>query len=129
MTHNFGHKPGKGKKVARAIGTGLAALGTAMADGPKHARIEAIDQEIKDLKQERDHLIAGLIEPGSLKPSKDYDPNAYVGRIVRAPAPYSTDGRLEHCEGREYSGKYHKAHPACPYIDTIHIAHDFTLRD
>jgi hypothetical protein len=141
MTHHFGQKPGSGKKASKTVGrgilTGLAALGTAMADGPKLQRIDVIDQEIKDLRQERDHLIAGLIEPGDLKPSKHYDPNAYVGRSVSSPAPYSSDlppgsplrARLEHCKGREYSGKYHKAHPACPYIDTIHNAHDFTLRD
>ena len=123
-------KTGKAGRISKGILDGLAALGTAMADAPKQSRIEEIDEEIKNLQQERDHLIADLIEPGDLKVSKDYDP---YWRKPEAEATVfvagSGEGRLTQCKGRRYSGTYHDAHPGCPYVNQIHIAHEFTLRD
>lgn len=117
---------------------GLAAIGTAMADGPKRARIEEIDREVAQLLQERDHMIADLIEPGELKVSKNYDPNWRKPAIEETEDKTAMDaifgekqdaGRLTKCEGRSTSSRYHDAHPGCPYIDRIHNAHEFTLRD
>lgn len=121
--------------VGRSILNGLAALGTAMADGPKLVRIEEIDKQVADLLQERDHLIADLIEPGDLKVSKNYDPN-WRKPVVEDDEPFqsslsafSGEGRLTECKGRRTTSTYHDAHPGCPYVGQIHNAHEFTLRD
>lgn len=123
----------RAKRIGRGLLEGLSALGTAMADGPKHERIEAIDKEIKNLQQERDHLIKSLIEPGDLKVSENYDPY-WRKPEVDDEEPlmdqyFGKPGRLTKCKGRSTSSRYHEAHPGCPYVEQIHTAHEFTLRD
>lgn len=123
MTHFTGRKPtGLGARIGKGLLDGLEAVGTAMNDGPKLERIKQIDSEMERLQHEKDSLIVGLIEPGNLKVSDDYDPHKAVIMNVAG-------ARLTHCEGRRTSSRYHDAHPACPYIETIHNAHDFTARD
>lgn len=114
-------KTGLGDSILR----GLAAVGTAMSDGPKLERIRQIDADLDNLQHEKDTLIAGLIEPGDLRVSEGYDPHrAVVIRNVRPGEP-----RLVECEGRSTMSVFHDAHPACPYIEQRHNAHEFTLRD
>jgi len=122
-------------KLGKSILAGLSALGTAMADGPKRARIQDIDQTVKDLLQERDHLVKDLIEPGDLQVSEDYDPHwRKPEREQKTLFTHDFSGgageaRLTECKGRATSSRYHDAHPACPYVEQIHTAHEFTLRD
>lgn len=119
---------GNASRLGKSLLEGLSALGTALADGPKLARIEEIDNLVTELLQEQDHLIAALIEPGSLTVSEDYDP-----KWRKSPSVQETSedgiGRLTECEGRNTRSLYHDAHPACPYVDSVHNAHEFTLRD
>lgn len=115
--------------LGRSILEGLSALGTALADGSNRERIKEIDKQVKDLLQERDHLIHDLIEPGDLKVSENYDPFWKKSGSTTTIDHDDEIGRLTECGGRSTSGRYHDAHPACPYVDTIHNAHEFTLRD
>lgn len=125
-------KSDRAKRFGKGLLEGLSALGTVMADGPKRERIAEIDEQIKELQQERDHLITELIEPGDLKVSEGYDPKwsksprtePLMDQFFGAGTP-----RLVQCKGRSHSGTFHSAHPGCPYIDQIHNAHEFTLRD
>lgn len=132
MSFTGRRKTGLGDSILR----GLSALGTAMADGPKYARISEIDTAVAELLQERDHLIYGLIEPGELKVSDNYDPR------WRKPAVEENDetpimdqyfgagtARLTECKGRDTMSTYHDAHPGCPYVAKVHTSHEFTLRD
>ncbi len=118
----------KFKAFAGKVLDGLATVGTAIADQPKYSRIREIDNQVKELLQERDHLIADLIEPGELKVSEDYDPS---WRKTETPVSSGTgEGRLTQCKGRfSASSSIHDAHPGCPYLATKHNAHEFTLRD
>lgn len=111
------------RSLGRNLLDGLSEIGTALSDGPAWQRISEIDAEITELRQERDHLIASLVDPCGMEVSSDYNPN-WTKR-----EPVVEGGRLVQCEGREHSGVYHRAHPACPYISTIHNKHDFVLRD
>lgn len=131
MNEFTGRRPSdRARRIGKGILEGLSAIGTAMADEPKRARIEEIDEEIKNLKQERDHLIKTLIEPGDLKVSKNFDPYwRKPEERTRVRVMPVGEGRLTKCKGRSYMGKFHDAHPGCPYIDTIHGPHEFTLRD
>jgi hypothetical protein len=116
----------RAKRVGMGILDGLSALGTVMADGPKHERIKEIDGEIERLRHERNTLIATLIEPGNLKVDDDYDPHKAV--IINPPRNLG-DGRLTECPGRVTRSVYDSVHPGCPYKETIHGRHEFTLRD
>lgn len=120
-------------RIGKGILSGLGEIAGALSDGGKLARIREIDEAVYNLQQERDHLIAGMNEPGKLKVSENYDPHwrKPVAVVVDAEytVPPSADGRLTHCKGRANAGVYHDAHPGCPYVNRIHNAHDFTLRD
>jgi len=121
---------GAAKRFGKALLEGLDSLGTAMNDGPKRARISEIDEQVKNLLQERDHLIHALYEPGDLKVSKSYDPNWRKPEDEDdSPSYSSSEGRLTKCPGRDTMSRYHRAHPGCPYVEQIHTAHEFTLRD
>lgn len=131
-----GRRPNeKTRSFGRSILDGLSAIGTALADGPKYQRIKEIDAQIVELRQERDHLVHGLIEPGDLKVSDDYDPRwrkAAVADDADAVMPdifSSGEGRLTKCGGRTTMSRYHDAHPGCPYVAQVHNEHEFTLRD
>lgn len=119
---------GRAKKIGSSILDGLSLLGTALSDGPKHARIEEIDQIVADLLQERDHLINDLIEPGNLRVSENFDPRwSKPSTIVQVD---SSDGRLTQCSGSwRDNDPFDASHPGCPYRKQQHIAHEFTLRD
>lgn len=128
----------RARRFGRGILDGLSALGTAMADGPKRARIDEIDRHVADLLQERDHLIADLIEPGDMKVSENYDPRWRKAVVEDAEDKSAMDaifgekqdaGRLTKCRGRAYDGYNTTVHPGCPYVETIHGSHEFTLRD
>ena len=107
---------------------GLTIVGTVLADGPKHERINEIDAEMERLQLEKDTLIASLIEPGNLKVSEGYDPNKAV--VNKPPHRTADGGRLTQCAGQwSATTKYHDAHPGCPYLGTKHNPHEFTLRD
>jgi hypothetical protein len=114
---------GAAKRIGRALLDGLDTLGTAMNDGPKRQRISEIDNLIIELQQERDHLIAGLYEPGDLKVSDNYDP-----KWRKADEDMPT-GRLTECRGKFSDGDVYSPHPACPYKDTVHRRHEFTAND
>lgn len=123
-----GRRPNeRANRFAKSFMEGLSFVGTALADGPKHERIREIDVEIERLQQEKDALITSLIEPGDLKVSDGYDPNKAV--IIKNVFSRPGDGRLVLCKGRRTTSTYHDAHPGCPYVDTIHNSHEFTLRD
>lgn len=124
-----GRRPtGRASRIGKGLLDGLAAVSTAMADSPKRERIAQIDIELERLQHEKDTLILGLIEPGDLKVSEGYDPRR-AAIINNAPVS-SSDGRLTNCEGQwSASSTIHNCHPACPYLGTKHIAHEFTLRD
>jgi hypothetical protein len=114
----------RAKRVGMGLLDGLSAIGTVMADGPKFERIKEIDAEMERLQHEKDTLIVGLIEPGDLKVSEGYDPNrAGIHRLS------PEGGRLTMCPGRVTRSIYDSVHPGCPYKDTIHGKHEFTLRD
>lgn len=122
----------RARNIGKGILEGLSALGTAMADAPKRQRIEEIDKTILNLQQERDHLIADLIEPGDLKVSESYDPywrKPVVEEEHDTSKSIFGEGRLTQCKGRTTSSRYHEAHPGCPYVEQIHTKHEFTLRD
>lgn len=125
-------------RIGRGLLDGLAAVGTAMADGPKVSRILAIDEQVKQLLQERDHLVTDLIEPGEFKVSENYDPTWRKPEVEEPDTEVpimdqyfgkQDAGRLTECKGRSTSSRYHDAHPGCPYIETVHNKHEFTLRD
>lgn len=125
----------------------LDEIATASADSTKRRRIEEIDTELeelkqvrKDLKQERDHLIKGLVEPGNLKVSKDYDRSwtkpttetVQVRSFDTQPIMdqyFGAPGRLTKCKGQFSDTYVFDVHPGCPYINKKHNAHEFTLRD
>lgn len=119
------------RKIGSAILDGLDRMAVVSHDGTSRARIEEIDDEIVLLRRERDHLIANLYEPRADEVvSDDYVPGAYQPQ----PKVWKHDhtesvGRLTTCKGRNTSSRYHDAHPGCPYIETIHTSHEFTLRD
>lgn len=119
---------GRAKQFGKGLLGALDALGTAMADGPKRTRIAEIDIQVKDLLQERDHLVVGLIERGDYEVSDSYDPHwskPAGGAVVN-----TGEGRLTQCKGRwSANSQIHDAHPGCPYVNTQHNAHEFTLRD
>jgi hypothetical protein len=116
------------KRFGKSLLNGLSYLGTVMADGPKLERIEEIDQLLIDLKQERDHLINALIEPGDLKVSDDYNPHWTKPSTIVTTS--TRDGRLTQCKGRfTRTSTFSDEHPGCPYSGTVHNAHEFTLRD
>lgn len=122
-----------GKNVGKGIASGilggfsvLGAVSVSMSDAPKLARIREIDLAVENLLQERDHLVASLLEPGGLEVSENYDPRWRGAETTVALPP---GARLTQCKGRSTISKYHAAHPACPYIEQIHTAHEFTLRD
>lgn len=121
------------KRISKGFREGFNMLGIALADGPKRRRIEEIDALIIELNQERDHLIKDLIEPGDLKVSENYDPRWTKTESKdedEDDVTLSQDGgRLTTCEGRDSMSVYHNAHPGCPYLETVHIKHEFTLRD
>lgn len=129
-----GRRPtGRASRIGKGILAGLDALGTAMADGPKRTRIAEIDKQVKDLLQERDHLVVSLIERGDYEVSDNYDPywrKPETDADEKETVSYTSDaGRLTQCKGRTTSSRYHDAHPGCPYVEQIHNAHEFTLRD
>lgn len=130
-----GRRPNdRARRIGKGILDGLSAIGTALADGPKYQRINEIDAQITELRQERDHLIYGLIEPGDLKVSEDYDPRWRKTDVEPDEASdiamsFPDTGRLTRCRGRASMNAYHSAHPGCPYVDTIHNSHEFTLKD
>ena len=108
---------------------GLIYLGEALSDDPKKVRIKEIDELMRDLNQERDHLIASLINPGNLEVSALYDPN-WTGPKSAVATPDPEGGRLTLCAGRLFENSdIHDTHPACPYYATKHIKHEFMLRD
>lgn len=117
-------------RIGRGLLSGLGEIAGALSDGGKLARIREIDEAVYNLQQERDHLIAGMNEPGKLKVSENYDPHwrKPVAVVVGA-EPVVVEGRLTHCEGRDTMAKWHDAHPGCPYVNQIHNEHEFTLRD
>lgn len=120
------------RRISRTLFDGLNALGAAVADSPKVDRIEKIDKQVKDLLQERDHLVVSLINPLDYEVSDNYDPNWRKTEIDDEPETFSHTsdvGRLTTCKGRSTSSRYHEAHPGCPYVEQIHTAHEFTLRD
>lgn len=131
-----GRRPNdRARRIGKGLLEGLSAIGTALADGPKFQRIEEIDAQITELRQERDHLIKDLIEPGDYKVSSDYDPRWRKTDVEPAEASDiamsfpDTEGRLTQCKGRSTSSTYSSVHPGCPYNAKIHVAHEFTLRD
>lgn len=127
----------RARNIGKGILEGLGALGTAMADAPKKVRINEIDTLVENLLQERDHLIADLIEPGDLKVSENYDPRwrkpSVVGVDEAGPLgdrPVVAEGRLTECAGSwRDNDPFDKSHPGCPYRKTQHVKHEFTLRD
>jgi len=121
---------GRAKRIGKSLLEGLDALGTVLSDGPKRARINEIDVEVRNLLQERDHMIAGLTEPGDLRVSENYDPYWRKPEITTSVSidPFA-EGRLTQCKGRSTSSSFHDAHPGCPYVEKVHTAHEFTLRD
>lgn len=132
MNNFTGRRPSdRAKKFGRAFLDGLDALGTVLSDGPKLERIKEIEAHINRLQNEKDSLVSSLIDPGEYKVSDDYDPNRvftplmdqYFGKREGA-------GRLTKCKGQwSATATIHDCHPACPYLGTRHIAHEFTLRD
>lgn len=119
---------GKASSIGRGFLSALDAVGTALADGPKYSRINEIEELVIDLLQERDHLIAGLIEPGNLTVSEDYDPRWRKSAVIVTTS--TTDGRLTECKGSwRDNDRFDDSHPGCPYRGTRHIRHEFTLRD
>lgn len=139
MNDFLGRRPNdRARRIGRGILDGLAAVGTALNDGPKFARIGEIDDLILELQQERDHLIADLIEPGEYKVSENYDPKWRKPTVEEPEDKSAMDaifgekqdaGRLTTCRGRAYDGYNTTVHPGCPYKDSIHGRHEFTLRD
>lgn len=123
-----GRRPtGNARRIGKGFLEGLAAVSSALADSPKRERILQIDLEMERLQHEKDTLIVGLIEPGDLKVSEDYDPRRAA--IIHN-APVSTDGRLTDCRGSwQDNDPFDKSHPGCPYRKTQHGSHEFTLRD
>jgi len=117
---------GRVSRIGKGLLDGLVTMSDALHDGGLRTQIEDIDGQIEVLRRERDSLISRLYEPGDLKVSDDFDPTWRKPETTPTP---SGPGRLTQCAGREYMGVYHGAHPGCPYIDSIHKAHDFTLRD
>lgn len=115
---------GRVKAFGKGLIEGLGALSTAMVDSPKRERIREIDFEIEKLQYEKDCLITSMIEPGDLEVSKGFDPNNAV--IMNPP---TKPGRLTDCAGRDSYSLVHNAHPACPYVKQIHVAHQFTAHD
>lgn len=125
---NFTGRPtsGRFKKFAGAVLDGLSEMAVASAENARQTRIAEIDKEVRDLLQERDHLIVDLVEPGDLKVSENYDP--YWTKPTTL-SPAKGEGRLAECDGRSTMSVYSNVHPGCPYKDTIHNSHEFTLRD
>lgn len=126
-------------RIGKGLIEGLSAIGTALADGPKVSRILEIDRQVAELLQERDHLVKDLIEPGDFVVSENYDPNWRKPKVEEPEDKNAMDaifgekqdaGRLTTCKGRwSVNSQFHDAHPGCPYIDTVHNKHEFTLRD
>lgn len=120
---------GRLKKFGAALLDGLDAMATAANDAPKRSRILEIDNTILELQQERDHMIQGLVEKGDYVVSENYNPNWSKKSEPIAPV-VAGEGRLTKCKGRwSETSTMHDAHPGCPYINTKHIAHEFTLKD
>lgn len=114
------------RTFASSVGTALNNMAIASHDAESRRRILEIDEEMLQLRMERDHLLANLYEPKSDEgPSARYIP----GQWKPHPKSSSGEGRLTQCKGRDTMGTYHNAHPGCPYIDRRHVAHEFTLRD
>lgn len=98
------------KDFLNVIGT----VGTHVLDADRRTRIFEIDEKIAKLQAERQELIDDLIDPSDYKTETET----------------TTPGRLTKCGGRWSDlSNFHDAHPACPYLKTKHIAHEFTLRD
>lgn len=123
-------------KFGKSFANAVVRASTIIHDGSRMEQIEKIDKQVAELLQERDHLIADLIDPGDLKPSKNYDPN-WRKKTVEDDEPvqtslssFSSEGRLTQCEGSwRDNDPFDKSHPGCPYRKTQHINHEFTLRD
>lgn len=128
---NDKNKKDRFKHAGESFLKGLAAVGTALSDGPARSRIREIDHEMKQLQNERDYLVDHLVQPlPDEKVSENYVPGSYYPEPPVRVSTYSTgEGRLVQCKGRSTSSRYHQAHPGCPYVEQIHIAHDFMLRD
>ena len=110
--------------LGKGLLDGLGYIATKLADSGNLDRIKEIDAEIALLKQERNHLIKGLIEPGDLKVDEDVPlMDKFFGKKADA-------GRLTKCKGSwRDNDPFDKSHPGCPYRKTQHTEHEFTLRD
>jgi len=118
------------KSFQSAFVKGVGALGVALTDSPTRARISEIDDEIANLQDERDYLIDRLVEPlPTEKVSERFVPGKYTPKNRTTPEHEVDGARLVECKGRNSHSLFHDAHPACPYVDNIHTAHDFMLRD
>lgn len=120
---------GRLKGFGEMLLDGLDAMSVALNDGPKIERINEIDKQIRDLKQERDHLIMGLTQKyEGYEVSDDYDPHWRKSESTLSEPVEVGDGILVHCKGRDTMSVRHEAHPACPYVGEYHTAHEFILR-
>lgn len=112
-----------------SVGTALNNAAMASHDANLRQRVREIDEELDQLRMERDHHIANLYEPRTNEVvSMHYVPGQWQPRPTPLFGERDLGGRLTQCSGRRYTNDY-RMHPGCPYSEKNHGEHEFTLRD